>query len=148
MAILPVPERGQPLDVTYIYQIVKAINDLSSQVSTSTGKYVSIDVPNKTQPESVKISEARIIGGYKQVTTSTTKTAGSTEPFFYEFGTDFKFAPVVTATPINVGNTDAGKDVSVTITSISTSRLDGTVKFNVGGDTTIGINLIIVGIPN
>ena len=147
MAILPVPERGQPLDVTYIYQIVKAINDLSSQVSTSTNKYVTVDTPVSGK-QSVKISEARIIGGYKQVTTSVTKTAGSTEPFFYDFGTDFKFAPVVTATPINVGNTDAGKDVSVTINNISTSRLEGTVKFNTGGDTTIGINIIIVGIPN
>jgi hypothetical protein len=147
MAILPVPERGQPLDVTYIYQIVKAINDLSSQVSTSTSKYVTVDTP-KEGAQSVKISEARIIGAYKQVTTGTTKTAGSTEPWFHSFGTDFKFVPIVTATPINVGATDAGRDVTVTITSISTSRVDGIVKFNTGGDTTIGVNVLIVGIPN
>jgi hypothetical protein len=147
MAILPVPERGQPLDVTYMYQIVKAINDLSVQVSPSINKYVTVDVPNKPS-QSVKASEARIIGGFIQVTTGTTKTAGSSEPFSYPFNTDFKFAPIVTATPINIGNTDAGKDVTVTIKSISTSSVDGLVKFNVGGDTTVGINLVIVGIPN
>ena len=147
MSKLPVPERGQPLDVTYIYQIVKAINDLSDLISPSTYKYVTVDTP-LSGTQSVKASEARIIGGYKQVTTSTTQTAGSSQPFFYDFPSDFKFAPVVTATPINVGNTDAGKDVTVTINSVSTSRVDGTVKFNTGGDTTIGINLIIVGIPN
>lgn len=147
MAILPVPERGQPLDVTYIYQIVKAVNDLSSQISTSTNKYVTVDTP-VNGPQNVKISEARIIGAYKQVTTAVTKIAGSTEPWGHAFGTDFKFAPVVTATAVNVGGTDAGKDVSVTINSISTSRVDGTVKFNAGGDTTVGINIIIVGIPN
>jgi hypothetical protein len=147
MAILPVPERGQPLDVTYIYQIVKAINDLSVQVSPSTYKYVTVDTPTSGK-QSVKASEARIIGGYVQVTTSSTQTAGSSQSFSYDFSTDFKFAPVVTATPINVGNTDAGKDVSVTLKSISTSRVEGTVKFNTGGDTSVGINLIIVGIPN
>lgn len=147
MAILPVPERGQPLDVTYIYQIVKAINDLSVQVSPSTYKYVTVDTPTSGK-QSVKASEARIIGGYVQVTTSTTQTAGSSQSFSYDFSTDFKFAPVVTATPINVGNTDAGKDVTVTLKSISTSKVEGTIKFNTGGDTSIGINLIIVGIPN
>jgi hypothetical protein len=147
MSILPVPERGQPLDVTYIYQIVKAINDLSVQVSPSTYKYVTVDTPTSGK-QSVKASEARIIGGYVQVTTSTTQTAGSSQSFSYDFSTDFKFAPVVTATPINVGNTDAGKDVTVTLKSVSTSRVEGTVKFNTGGDTSIGINLVIIGIPN
>jgi hypothetical protein len=147
MAILPVPERGQPLDVTYIYQIVKAINDLSTQVSPSTYKYVTVDTPNAGK-QSVKASEARVIGGYVQVTTSTTQTAGSSQPFSYDFPSEFKFAPVVTATPVNVGNTDAGKDVTVTLKSVSTSKVEGTVKFNSGGDTSIGINLVIIGIPN
>lgn len=147
MSILPVPERGQPLDVTYIYQIVKAINDLSSQISTSVYKYVTVDTPTSGK-QSVKSSEARIIGGYVQVTTSTTQVAGSSKPFYYDFSTDFKFAPIVTVTPINVGNTDAGKDITVTINSVSTSRVEGTVKFNTGGDTSIGLNLIVVGIPN
>jgi hypothetical protein len=68
--------------------------------------------------------------------------------FSYDFPSEFKFAPVVTASPVNVGNTDAGKDVTVTLKSISTSKVEGTVKFNAGGDTSIGINLIIIGIPN
>lgn len=147
MAILPVPERGQPLDVTYIYQIVKAINDLSTQSSTSVYKYVTVDTPNSGK-QSVKASEARIIGGYVSVTSGNTQTAGSSQTFSYSFPSEFKFAPIVTASPINVGNTDAGKDVTVTLVSISTSKVEGIVKFNVGGDTAIGINLIMVGIPN
>ena len=147
MAILPVPERGQPLDVTYIYSIAKAINELSEQISPGVYKYVTVDTPTSGK-QSVKASEARVIGGYVQVTTSTTQTAGSSKPFSYAFGTDFKFAPVVTATPINIGSTDAGKDVTVTINSVSTSKVEGTVKFNTGGDTSVGINLIVVGIPN
>jgi len=147
MAILPVPERGQPLDVSYIYQIVKAINDLSVQVSPSNSKYVTVDTPNAGK-QSVKASEARVIGGYVQVTTSTTQTAGASQSFSYDFPSEFKFAPVVTATPVNVGNTDAGKDVTVTLKSVSTSKVEGTIKFNAGGDTSVGINLVIIGIPN
>lgn len=147
MSKLPTPERGQPLDVTLMYQIIQTINDLSAQVTPSVNKYVTVDTKDSGK-QSAKISEARIIGGYVQVTQGTTKTAGTSEPFSYPFGTDFKFAPVVTVTPINVGGTDAGKDVTVTINSISTSRVEGIVKFNTGGDTSIGINLIIVGIPN
>ena len=147
MAILPVPERGQPLDVTYIYSIVKAVNELSEQISPGTYKYVTLDTPTAGK-QSVKASEARIIGGYVQVTTSQTQTAGSSQPFSYNFSSEFKFAPIVTATPINIGNTDAGKDVTVTLKSISTSKVEGLVKFNAAGDTSIGINLVIIGIPN
>jgi hypothetical protein len=147
MSILPVPERGQPLDVTYIYSIVKAVNELSEQISPGTYKYVTLDTPTAGK-QSVKASEARIIGGYVQVTTSQTQTAGSSQPFSYNFSSEFKFAPIVTATPINIGNTDAGKDVTVTLKSISTSKVEGLVKFNAAGDTSIGINLVIIGIPN
>lgn len=148
MAILPVPERGQPLDVTYIYQIVKAVNDLSTQASTSVNKYVTVDTPNAGK-QSVKTSEARIIGGYVQVTNGVTQTAGSSLPFSYSFPTEFKFAPIVTATPVSTGTaSDAGKDVVITLSSITTSSIEGSVKFNLGGVTSIGVNLIAIGIPN
>ena len=147
MAILPVPERGQPLDVTYIYQIVKAVNDLSTQASTSINKYVTVDTPNAGK-QSVKTSEARVIGGYVRVTNGETQTAGSGLGFSYSFPTEFKFAPIVTATPINNGTSTAGSDVVVTLSSITTSGIEGSVKFNVGGITNIGINLIAIGIPN
>jgi hypothetical protein len=45
MAKLPLPERGQPLDVSYIYQLATAINDLASQISPAVYKYVTIDTP-------------------------------------------------------------------------------------------------------
>jgi hypothetical protein len=148
MAILPVPERGQPLDVTYIYQIVKAVNDLSTQASTSVNKYVTVDTPNAGK-QSAKTSEARIIGGYVQVTNGVTQTAGSSLPFSYSFPTEFKFAPIVTATPVSTGTaSDAGKDVVVILSSITTSSIEGSVKFNLGGVTSIGVNLIAIGIPN
>ena len=64
MAILNVPERGQPLDVSTISQIVNAINTLSTSVTSSTYKYVTVDTQGAGK-QSVKTSDAKIIGGYK-----------------------------------------------------------------------------------
>lgn len=147
MAKIPLPELGQPLDVSYIYQIANAINELSLQVSPAIYKYVTVDVPNGVS-QNAKASETRVIAGYIDVVKSSNQSVGSQQAFSYNFAADFKFAPIVTATPINIGGTEAGKNVSVVIKTITTSKVDGVVNFNSGGDVSVGVNLIIVGIPN
>ncbi len=146
MAKIPSPEPGQPIDVSYIDQIVRAINDLSIQVSPAIYKYVTVDVPNFTS-QSAKISETRVIAGYKDVFQGS-QSVGGQKDFFYPFSPEFKYPPIVTASPVNIGGTDAGKNISVVIKSVTTSRVDGVVNFNVNGDVNVGVNLIIVGIPN
>lgn len=145
MAKVPLPERGQPLDVAYLYTLANALNDLSSQVSPSTYKYVTVDTPGGKQ--SVKTSESRIIGGYIEVASGSTVTAGNEKSFSYEFPAEFKFAPIATATPVNFGNTSAGRNVSVILKTVTTSKVEGTVRFNASGDVSVAINLIVVGIP-
>jgi len=147
MAKIPLPERGQPLDLTYIYELAQAINNLSDEVSPSTYKYVTVDTPAAGK-QSVKTSEARIIAGFVEVTNNSTVSSGNEKTFSYDFSTDFKYAPVVTATPVNVGNTQAGKDVTVVLKTVTTSRVEGVVRFNTSGDLSVGINLVVVGIPN
>ena len=75
MAKIPLPERGQPLDVTYISQLAQAVNELSTAISPSTYKYTSIDTPNAGK-QNIKATEARVIGGYVRVVNSVTITAG------------------------------------------------------------------------
>jgi hypothetical protein len=147
MAKIPLPERGQPLDVSYIYQLANAVNDLSSQVSPALYKYVTVDTAGVGK-QSVKASEARILGGYVEIVNSASKTKGDTVSFSYDFATDFKYAPIATATPLNIGNTPAGKNVSVVLKSVTTSKVEGVVVFNETGDLTVAVNLIIIGIPN
>jgi hypothetical protein len=147
MAKIPSPEPGQPIDVSYINDIVRAINDLSIQVSPAIYKYVTVDVPNYPT-QSAKISETRIIAGYVDVVKSGNQSIGSQQPFSYQFKPEFKYPPIVTATPINIGGTDAGKNVTVVLKQPTTSRVDGVVNFNSPGDVSIGVNLVIVGIPN
>lgn len=146
MAQISPPERGQPLDVNYIYNIVTAVNELSKQISPSSSKYVTIDIPGDG-PRSVKASEARIIGTEKVVVTNSSKNIGDEETFEYVFPAEFKFKPVATATPVNIGQTNAGENVSVVLKSVGTSRVEGLVRFNETGNLSVSVNILVVGIP-
>ena len=148
MAKIPLPERGQPLDVTYISQLAQVVNELSSAMSPANYKYTSIDTPNAGK-QNIKSSEARVIGGNVRVVNSGTITAGEEKSFTYSFSGEFKYTPIATATAINMGNTVAGKNVTVVLKSITTSGLEGFVRFNTTGDNvSIDVNLIIIGVPN
>jgi len=147
MAKVPLPERGQPLDVTYIYQLADTINDLSNQVSSATFNYTTIDTVSAGK-QNIKTTQARIIGGYVVVANNSTVNAGNEKTFSYDFPSDFKYAPIATATAVNTGNTPAGQNVSVILKTVTTSRVEGVVRFNSSGDLSLAINLIIVGIPN
>ena len=147
MAKVPLPERGQPLDVTYIYQLAEAVNDLSTQVSSATYNYTTVDTVSAGK-QSVKTSEVRMIGGYVPVSNTSSVTTSSEKDFTYEFDGNFKHPPIVTATPVNTGLTPSGKNVTVVLTYVGESRVEGTVRFNSPGDLSVTIHLIILGIPN
>jgi len=140
MAKVPLPERGQPLDVTYIYQLADTINDLSTQVSSATYNYTTIDTVSAGK-QNIKTSDARVVGGYVEVANNSTVSAGNEKIFAYDFPSDFKFAPIATATAVNIGNTPAGQNVT-------TSRVEGLVRFGASGDLSLAVHLIIIGIPN
>jgi len=147
MAKVPLPERGQPLDVTYIYQLAETINDVATQVSSATYNFTTIDTVSAGK-QNVKTSEARIIGGFVEVANNSTVSAGNEKTFAYDFPSDFKFAPIATATAVNIGNTPAGQNVTVILKSITTSRVEGVVRFGASGNLSLIVNIIIVGIPN
>jgi hypothetical protein len=146
MAQIPLPERGQPLDVTYIYELAQAINNISNQVTSATYNYTSIDAGTGA-PQNVKTSEARFVGGYKQVTNNTNVNAGEEKNDSYTFS-EFKYPPVVTATISNISGTAAGTDATVILKSVTTSRVDFVVRFNTGGVASVGVNLIAIGVTN
>lgn len=146
MAKVPTPDRGQPLDVSYIYGLAKAVNDLYDQTVQATYKYAKIDtVKNGTQ--SKMITDTKIIAGYVGVADNKDVVANEQITFSYKWS-DYTYAPIVTATPVNLTGTSAGTDVVVVINSITTGGVDGVVKFATAGKVSVGINLIAIGIPN
>jgi hypothetical protein len=146
MAKIPLPERGQPIDVSYIYQITNAVNQLSDKVTSTGFNYTTIDTPSSGKINR-KTSEARFIGGSINVE-GTSVVAESTKSFTYPYSGNFKYTPVATATIVNKGLTPAGDDATVVITSIDANSLSGLVKFRKAGNVSVAVNLIIVGIPN
>ena len=147
MAKVPLPERGQPLDLTYIYQLVDTVNDLSTQVSSATYNYTTVDTVSAGK-QSITTSEARVVGGYVEVANNSTVSAGNEKTFSYDFPSDFKYAPIASATAVNIGNTPAGQNVNVILKSVTTSRVEGIVRFGASGDLSLAVHLIIIGIPN
>ena len=146
MAKVALPDRGQPLDLAYIYQLAQAINNLSDQLSPTTAKYTTIRTADKTN-HTVRTSDARIIGEYITVSNSSTTTSGTETAFHLQFP-DFAYAPAVTATPLVAAEaTRSRTDVSVILTNVTANSVDGIVKFNTIGVSSVGVNLILVGIP-
>jgi hypothetical protein len=150
MAKIPLPERGQPLDLTYIYQLANAINEISNQISPGASKYSSIDgVTGQTGRQSIRTSDMKFIGGYLEVNNQFVATPDDEEPFVYQFFQDFAYPPIVVATPILIGDnaTESSTSASVILQNITTTQVNGIVKFNTPGSASVGINLIIMGIP-
>ena len=56
MAIISYPQSGQPIDVSYISNIVAAVNQLSEEITPSSTKYVNVDTSTAGK-QSVSVSE-------------------------------------------------------------------------------------------
>jgi hypothetical protein len=148
MSKIPLPERGQPIDVSYVYQITNAINQLSDQIATTGYNYTTIDTPSAGK-QNVKTSETRMIGGSVVVTSNSSQTADSTKSFTFSYNGNFKYTPIATATIVNTGGVGtAGDGATVVLTSIDANGLTGLVRFDKTGNASTTVNLIIIGIPN
>lgn len=150
MAKVPLPDRGQPLDVTYLYQIANALNDAVDTISTATYNYTTIDtsVSGTGIRKDVKNSNAKIYATQVLVTSSDNVSSGATKNFSVSFASNFGSPPVVTATPVNEGGSPIGNDVFVVINSVTASGLDFTIRFNSSGQVgKLYVNILAIGLP-
>lgn len=150
MAKVPLPDRGQPLDVTYLYQIANALNDAVDTISTATYNYTTIDtsVSGTGIRKDVKNSNAKIYATQVLVTSSDNVSSGATKNFSVSFASNFGNPPVVTATPVNEGGSPIGNDVFVVINSVTASGLDFTIRFNSSGQVgKLYVNILAIGLP-
>jgi hypothetical protein len=127
--------------------MANAINDLSSQVSSPTYRYTSVDTTSG--PQNTLITNTKIVAGVIDVySTLTDVSPGLTVDRSYSFNTgEFKYPPIVTATPVLTSKSENGSDLSVTIKQITTSRVDISVTFFGTGKASLRVNLIAIGLP-
>lgn len=147
MARITPPGRGQPIDVPYLYQMATAINDLSDQIDASAAKYTTV-YSREAQKQDIKTSDAKFYASFLDLPQQLQVTQGDTREFSFDIsGSNFKYPPIVTVTPVNTGTSTASNDVIAVLSSITTSRIDGFVRFNSSGQVDIAINVIAIGIP-
>ena len=147
MAKVPLPDRGQPLDVTYMYQLANAINDVADTVSTATGKYATINT-RQIGKETFKIPDIRIYAGYVDVATAEAVTATQVvDAPNQDFGVSFKYPPIVVASIVNNNTQTAGNSATVIVSSVSTTSVSFRVRFDIAGEANVGINYIAIGVP-
>jgi hypothetical protein len=142
MAKVPLPERGQPIDVTYVSQITNAINDLADQIVTNGYNYTTIS------GKDIRTADVRIIAESISVASGGSETADKTRTFTFSYNLNFQSTPIATATVLNTGRTDAGDAATVVLTDVNANSLSGLVRFQKTGNVTANVNIIVIGIPN
>lgn len=147
MTILTPPDRGQPIDVPYLYQMATAINNLSEQVGASSEKYTTV-YSREAQKQDLKTSDTKFYASFYDLPQQLQVSQGDTREFSFDISAaNFKYPPIVTVTPVNTGTSNASNDVLAVLSSITTSRIDGFVRFNSSGQVDIAINVIAIGVP-
>lgn len=151
MAKVPLPDRGQPLDVTYLYRIAEAVNDVADTISTATYNYTTVNTRGIGE-SSVKNTNAKFYATFVNIVTNENVSANSTKSWTFNFGSNFKYPPVVTATPVNAAiagtpSSPTGSDVIITITDVTTSSVSGVARFNSSGNASVSVNVIAIGLP-
>lgn len=143
MRITP-PERGQPLDISYLYQIANSINELSNQITSSNTTSV-VDNKINTNVTTSTTNNLRFYATTKTLTTGNI-SAGTSEEWSINFDPPFNYIPIVTATIKNNSGSAAGDNVVVTVNQVTTGLVKGKVRYNTAGSIDIDINIIAIGI--
>jgi hypothetical protein len=146
MSRLPTPDRGQPIDVPYLYQVATAINSLADQIDASAERFTTVFTDNGKQD--LRTSNTRFYAATQEIYSQTEVRAGDLKDFFFQIE-GFAFPPIVTATPFNSipGSSTSSNDVLVVLTSVTNSEIRGFIRFNSSGNVSISVNVIAIGVP-
>ena len=136
---LALPERGQPIDVTYLYRMAQAINDLTAKVVVSTYNNTTVG------QQSVQTSNAMI--HCTETNLAQTVSKDTSIEWHVDLTTQFLLNPSVTCSVFNRGKTAPGNDTIVTITNITPNRVDGVIQFLTAGSVNVDVIVQAIGIP-
>ena len=147
MSRIPLPERGQPLDLGYIYSIVETINDLAAEGAAITQKNNFIFKGPLSSKQSQRLLNAQVFATYVDILQSAQATSGEIKSQTVLFDPVFSSPPVVTATVVNNSTTSSAVDTSLTVTNVTSGSCTVNIKFATSGQQSVGVNVIAVGIP-
>lgn len=141
---MTLPSKGQPIDSSYIRTIVDNLNALSTSLSTQASN--SQVYTQSTGNRILRTADLMVVAGYEKITNSSTATTTEVTRT-HQFGLTFGTPPIVTATPV-LTDSVASKITNVYVTNITTTSVDIVVKFSTVDTSSVGVNLIAIGIKN
>lgn len=139
---IQLPERGQPLDIDYLYQMAVSINSLNDKLVSS--KTLS-SVYNGTAQQSLTTNQIRFYSTTKNLNKNNV-AANATEQIDVTFDTPFTNIPIVTATIKNNDSSSVGTNAIVSIKATATSLAQFSILFLKAGKVDINLNIIAIGI--
>jgi hypothetical protein len=153
MGIINDPTPGQPIDVNYISQIVKAVNGLNDDYVTKDkqSRIAKAKKGSKTTYDVTRTSNLALVAGYTEVSSDTKTNTKDVKEVTFAFNRTFSNPPIVVATPeiATSGITKTTSGVTVLITNVTKSTVKMSVLFDsTAKKTTIGINILAIGIPS
>ena len=140
MAKIPLPARGQPFDLAYVYALAEAMNQIVTDANSA--------LYNEVQGTSVKSTDTKIVAKTITAIASGTQAAGTIIPFSTSYS-GFTNVPIATATPIMSDVIAKANNVTVMLTSVTVSQLNGYIRFDaaVTDSSSVSINVILIGLP-
>jgi len=145
---IPVPTRGQPIDSSFLNEMVNVINNNATAMGGRKG--LALVKPTPTTPGTkTSTSNMSIFASAFQfsITSSSVNETTSIPTLDINFG-DIKFEipPVVTATLVT--SDPGGQNAAVTISEVNTSGCKATVKFFAQGEVkSLYVHVIAIGVP-
>jgi len=136
------PQRGQPIDYSFLSTITSSINSLWDIVSGSKKSHLKL-LNSSAQNMDLPTSYLLFSAGVVEVNDPTIKPK-QTIQFSFTFQTPFSQIPVVTAT-VNTSGNAVAKDAYAVITSVDAKKVDGYVVFFNSGKANARVNIIAIG---
>jgi len=142
MARVPVPQQGQPLDLSYIATLANAINQLSEEgAALSQGNNFIVKGRLSETPVASKLYGAQIIAQEIVFVAGASDTVEQTVSFSPN---NFSSPPIVTATLVNPSDTNA----NVSVKNIASGSATVIVRFPTSENNSASVSIIAVGLPS
>jgi hypothetical protein len=145
MSQISPPEKGQPLDIDYLYQIVTTLNAINNKVALSTNatSYVPGNDGASTLVNTGSLQFfARTVPISPQIV-----TAGQTIEVDITFDKEFRTLPVIMATPyIRGAVSEANKSIVATVESTTLKKTKILLLCQIAGSVSIDIGVLAIGL--
>lgn len=146
--MLPLPDRGTPVDTQVLYEIIEEINSLRQAVTSATYKTTTI-TSESGNTRDVRTGDARIYGTFYSLNQDVTQGQKLIIPNI-PLSNTFAYTPLVVVTPV-LTNTSGGATgapvVNVAISSVTRTAVGLRLTFLTGGKAEMRINILAIGIP-